>query len=177
MRRVPGGPSVDRRSVLAGGAALVAALPAAAATRRATPRAELLTPAERAWLAALADALVPGARAAGIVRFVERHIALPPEQSLLMLRYLDVAPPWRDFYRAGLGALVAHVGGTPRAAAWPAVVARLTAASPPHWRGPPSPFFLFAVRADAVDVVYGTQAGFERLGIDYIAHIEPPTPW
>ena len=32
-------------------------------------------------------------------------------------------------------------------------------------------------RPDAIDVVYGTKAGFEQLGVPYMAHIEPPSRW
>jgi hypothetical protein len=35
----------------------------------------------------------------------------------------------------------------------------------------------FVARSDAVDVVYGTQAGFEKLGIPYMAHILPDKDW
>ena len=35
----------------------------------------------------------------------------------------------------------------------------------------------FVLRNDAVDVFYGTQDGFEALGIPYMAHIEPPSRW
>ena len=33
------------------------------------------------------------------------------------------------------------------------------------------------LRSDAVDVVYGTEGGFEELGIPYLAHIRPPADW
>jgi hypothetical protein len=33
------------------------------------------------------------------------------------------------------------------------------------------------VRSDAVDVVYGTPAGFEALGVPYMEHIMPPRRW
>jgi hypothetical protein len=33
------------------------------------------------------------------------------------------------------------------------------------------------VRADALDVVYGTPEGFDALGIPYMAHIKPEKPW
>ena len=36
---------------------------------------------------------------------------------------------------------------------------------------------LIAVRSDAADLVYGTPDAFERLGLPYVAHIEPPTTW
>ena len=45
------------------------------------------------------------------------------------------------------------------------------------WRGPPAAFFLFVLRMDAIDVVYGTQDGFDRLDLPYMAHIAPPARW
>ena len=45
------------------------------------------------------------------------------------------------------------------------------------WSGPPSALFYFVIRSDAIDVVYGTQAGFQRLNVPYMAHIVPPSPW
>jgi hypothetical protein len=33
------------------------------------------------------------------------------------------------------------------------------------------------LRADAVDVVYGTMEGYEALGIPYMAHIAPDKRW
>ena len=45
------------------------------------------------------------------------------------------------------------------------------------WTTPPPSFFYFVSRADAVDVAYGTEAGFRRLRVPYIAHIRPPDPW
>ena len=48
---------------------------------------------------------------------------------------------------------------------------------PEGWSGPPSPFFYFVSRGDAVDVTYGTVEGFERLGIPYMPHIVPIKRW
>jgi len=48
---------------------------------------------------------------------------------------------------------------------------------PDGWSGPPSPFFYFVSRADAVDVFYGTVEGFARLGIPYMPHIAPLKRW
>src|SRR6266849_2860373 len=45
------------------------------------------------------------------------------------------------------------------------------------WQGPPPPFAYTLLRADAVDVVYGTMSGYEALGIPYMAHIAPTTRW
>ncbi|MDT7934122.1 MAG: gluconate 2-dehydrogenase subunit 3 family protein [Sphingomonadaceae bacterium] len=131
-------------------------------------------------LEAFGEVLLPGARAAGVAHYVDAQLARPPADSLLMLRYLDVPPPYDGFYKAGLAALDKHAGGSfaafaPDKAA--ELVRALSAAPAPDWAGPPSPLFYFAVRADAVDVIYGTMAGFAKLGIPYMAHIEPSAPW
>lgn len=143
-----------------------------------------LAPAEIETLEAFAEVLLPGAREAGVAAFVDHHLTVPAAESLLMIRYLDVPPPYADFYRAGLAALDAyaraaagapfHRLAAPRAAE---LVGAIAQQPPPGWRGPPSPLVYFTVRADAVDVVYGTEAGFARLGVPYQPHIPPPTPW
>ena len=46
-----------------------------------------------------------------------------------------------------------------------------------NWEGPPASYMLFVLRADALDVTYGTPGGFEALGIPYTAHIMPEKPW
>lgn len=184
------GPS--RRSVMShGGLGLVLAsiggqgvwVTPAEATERQAPL-HTLTDSEASTLAAFAEVLLPGAREAGVVAFVDHHLAVPAADSLLMLRYLDVPPPYLDFYRAGLAALDAHAraatgrlfsGLDPDQGAQ--LVQSIAQASPADWRGPPSPLLYFAVRADAVDVVYGTEAGFAKLGVPYMAHIDPPTRW
>ncbi|MFN3388281.1 MAG: gluconate 2-dehydrogenase subunit 3 family protein [Allosphingosinicella sp.] len=159
-----------------------AVTPAEARHRGAALRS--LSAAEAATLERLGEVLLPGAGEAGIVHFVDHHLSIPPAGSLLTVRYLDVPPPYADFYRAGLAALDAHatkLRGRGFAALPPGeaheLVAAIAAAPPRGWQGPPSPLLYFAVRSDAVDVVYGTQAGFERLGIPYMAHLEPETPW
>ena len=35
----------------------------------------------------------------------------------------------------------------------------------------------FVLRSDAVDVVYGTMEGYERLGVPYLPHIAPDKRW
>jgi len=45
------------------------------------------------------------------------------------------------------------------------------------WDGPPAGFIYFVLRSDAIDVLYGTPEGFERLGVPYMAHIQPPAGW
>ena len=57
------------------------------------------------------------------------------------------------------------------------VLATIAVSNPPGWEGPPAPLFYLLARSDAVDAVYGTPEGFERLGIPYMAHIAPPRAW
>src|SRR5216684_9052550 len=78
-----------------------------------TPRAaraqgvtlRLLKPDEVETLEALGEALVPGARAAGIAHFIDQQISVPPEEALLEARILNVRPPYANFYRAAIGAV------------------------------------------------------------------------
>jgi hypothetical protein len=144
----------------------------------------VLAPAEVRALEAIGEVLLPGARAAGITHFVDSQLAAEPAQSLLMLRYLDVPPPYADFYRGVLGA----VDGAARAAhgkafadlapeAADALVTAMSRGTLEGWAGPPAPFAFFVLRNDAVDVVYGTVEGFEKLGVPYMPHILPPSNW
>ncbi|MFT6955359.1 MAG: hypothetical protein ACJAYC_000352 [Halieaceae bacterium] len=146
---------------------------------------KILTPAEAATLGDFADALVPGAYAAGVVHFIDHQLAVPQEDSLLMLQYLGVPHAgFIDFYKAAL----VGAAGAARArfksdwarldsAQAAEIAALLNGPDPEGWSGPPSGFFSFVVRADACDVVYGTESGFDSLGIPYMAHIQPATEW
>ena len=139
-----------------------------------------LSEAEAATLEAFGEVLLPGAKAAGLVAFVDHHLSIDPAQSLLTVRYLDLPPPFGPFYKNGLKALDAFAGGSFAALAPDKAVVLVTSIAltvPPGWRGPPSPVLYFAVRSDAVDVVYGTEEGFERLGVPYMAHIAPKATW
>lgn len=138
---------------------------------------------DRQLLESFAEVLVPGAREAGVVHFVDHHLAVPPADSLLMLRYLDWPAPYAAFYKAGLAGLrgaldhAAPGGRQPSADEWDALIAQMNRGQPQGWEGIPAALFYFVVRSDAIDVVYGTQEGFERLGIPYMPHILPPSPW
>lgn len=145
---------------------------------------KILTRAEAATLNHYGDALVPGAAEAGLAHFIDHQLAAPARDNLLMIRYLGVLPPFDGFYRFGAAALdaaaqarhgvaFAALDGA-RAAALMADVAQ---ANPEGWQGPPAPFFHFVLRADALDVVYGGEPGFDALGMPYMAHIAPPHPW
>lgn len=144
----------------------------------------VLKPAEVASLETLGEILVPGAREAGIAHFVDQQLAADPADCLLLIRYLDVPPPYVDIYRPALAAL----DGASQAAYRQSFIAldrkdavtlvrTMSEGNPGGWQGPPASLFYFAVRSDAVDVVYGTEDGFERLGIPYMAHIRPTAKW
>jgi hypothetical protein len=144
----------------------------------------LLDESMRAVLNALGDALVPGAAAAGLADYLEQQLGATPEHALLMLRYLGVPPPYADFYLPALAAVQrwshSHYGKPVEsldAVGRSQLVADLAAGTPGDWGAAPAAFFYFVLRADAVDVVYGTRDGFERLGIPYMAHIEPQRDW
>ena len=173
----------DRRDVMRHGAAgMVLAMlggrlawttPAAAAVAGAAPRA--FSAQAAAWLGGLGEAIAPPSRAAGLVAYLDHHVSVAPAESLLALRYLDVPPPYADFYRPPLAALQRAYGDPPAApsARWAEILASLGAGKVASV----SPLFLFAVRLDAIDIAYGTRAGFARLGIDYLPHIEPEQDW
>ncbi len=156
--------------------------PAEARARRAA--LTKLSAEDAARLEAFGEALVPGARAAGLAHFVDANLARPHGESLLTVRYLDVLPPHDAFYKAGLAALDAAsraVLGAPfeavsAAAARPLIAAMLPGTIAP-WTGPPPALFYLAVRSDAADLVYGTRAAFARMQVPYMAHIEPATDW
>jgi hypothetical protein len=145
---------------------------------------KVLTADERAALEALGDTLLPGAKDAGLAHYIDQQLSVPPGEALLMARAVGVMPPYTNFYRAGLAALDAASQNAHGAkfAALPqekknAFVEELRQKVPEGWSGPPSPFFYFVSRADAVDVYYGTVEGFERLGIPYMPHIAPLKRW
>jgi hypothetical protein len=145
---------------------------------------KVLTADERAALEALGDTLLPGAKDAGLAHYVDQQLGVPAGESLLMARAVGVMPPYANFYRAGLAALDAasqKAHGAKFAALSDekrsAFVEEFRQKVPEGWSGPPSPFFYFVSRADAVDVFYGTVEGFERLGIPYMPHIAPLKRW
>jgi hypothetical protein len=143
-----------------------------------------LTSQQVSTIEALGDTLLPGAAEAGIAHFIDQQISAPPREALLTLRYLDVAPPFASFYRDGIAALdiasKIHYGkafGQLDRDAREQIVRRMINGAPAGWHGPPAPFFYFALRSDAVDVVYGTIEGFRKLNVPYMPHIVPPRPW
>jgi hypothetical protein len=132
----------------------------------------------------VAELTLPGSTVAGVVHFIDQQLSRPADECLLMIRYLGIEAPYREFY---LSALVgfeasaqqmfgANFHALERTQAQE-LFNQATRGDPSGWQGPPAPFFLFVLRADASDVLYGTQAGSEALSIPYMAHIEPSTNW
>jgi hypothetical protein len=184
--------SADRRLVLKGAALSALAYTVGTVEVLLSPREamaqgvplKVLTPDERAALEAFGDTLLPGAKDAGLAHYVDQQLSVPASEALLMARAVGVIPPYANFYRAGLAALDAasQKAHGAKFAALPqekknAFVEELRQKIPEGWSGPPSPFFYFVSRADAVDVFYGTVEGFERLGIPYMPHIAPLKRW
>ncbi len=146
---------------------------------------QVLSAEQTDTLGALAEALVPGSREAGISQFIDKQLAAPAAERLLMLKYLGVeADDMAAFYSAALdsfgrAAKKRHgeaVTALPREQIG-ALLQALSADAGDDWQGPPAGFFGFVLRSDASDVTYGTKAGFDRLGIPYNPHIAPGEPW
>ncbi len=184
--------SVNRRMVLKGAALASLAYTVGGAEVLLSPREahaqgvplKVLTADERVALEALAETLLPGARDAGLAHYVDQQLSIDPSECLLLARALGVMPPYADFYRAGLAGLdqssrkahgvkFAELAPEKRAE----FVEQIRQKVPEAWSGPPSPFFYFVSRGDAVDVYYGTVEGFERLNIPYMPHIIPIKRW
>ncbi len=160
--------------------------PARVAAPVAAPAAppSVLDASTRAALDALGEALAPGAASAGFSTYLEKQLAGPSEQAMLMLRYLGVPAPYADFYLPALAAAQAWSQQTfgkaieaLDATSLSTLIGDIASGKPTGWAAAPAPFFYFVLRADAVDVAYGTRAGFERLGVPYMAHIEPSGDW
>ena len=144
----------------------------------------LLKAGEAETLGALGETLLPGARAAGFVHFIDQQCSVPPEDALLEARILNVRPPYVNFYRTAIGAIdrAAEKRSGRRFAQLDAIeqhefVDLMRQNKLDGWQGPPGPFVYLIARSDAVDVVYGTMEGYEALGIPYMAHIAPDRRW
>jgi hypothetical protein len=143
-----------------------------------------LTPEQAATLGAMGEALVPGAKVAGIVNFVDQQISGPAEEALLQARILNVRPPFANFYRAAIGAIdgvADKMKGKKFAQLTPEeqhdFISRMRVNKIDGWQGPPGPFVFTVLRSDAVDVVYGTMEGYAALGVPYMPHITPTQKW
>ena len=125
-------------------------------------------------LANLADALVPGAAAAGFAAYIDLQLQAG-DASLLIGKYLGVdITAQTGFYQSAADNVIALTNDT---TSHQKLVAGMASDNLTKWVGPPASYVLFVLRADALDVTYGTPEGFDALGIPYMAHIMPETPW
>jgi len=181
---------VARRDFIVGGALLTFTL--AGCEKKMTPAqaraAEVpfrtLDARTVAVLDALGEILLPGSAAAGLSHYIDHQLSGDAADSMLMIKYLGVQAPFTVFYKSGLQA-TDTLARTVYGKAFPglsneqasALVTKMSGGQVEGWQGPPAGLFYFVLRNDAVDVVYGTTAGFEQLGVPYMAHIEPPSRW
>lgn len=143
-----------------------------------------LTAEQAQSLDELGEAILPGAAAAGLTHFIDHQLAADPNDALLVAKYFQVKLPYADFYAAGVqaaeGLARAQSGSGIHQLSAPQMQSLLTAMCNPETAVPGGfPLFLFymCLRSDAVDVVYGTPAGFKKLNIPYMQHIMPPGGW
>src|SRR5579872_632679 len=159
---------IQRRAFMQGAAFGTLAFTVGGAEVMLTPRQahaqnvplQTLTPDQGATLDAVGETLVPGAKAAGISNFVDHQITVPPEQSLLGARILNVRPPFANLYRAALGAIdgaSTKTKGKKFAELSPDeqhdFIDAMRQNKIEGWQGPPGPFVYTVLRGDAVDVV------------------------
>ena len=135
---------------------------------------EVLSTEQLNAIETVAEQIVPGSRRAGLSAYIDSQLNAG-EHSLLIGKYLGVDIPGQiAFYENLADNLIAALKTEQSVeeivgAMWGDVLGA--------WEGAPSSYTLFVLRADALDVTYGTPEGFEALGIPYMAHIMPETPW
>jgi len=134
-------------------------------------------------LDALAEAMVPGSAALGVVQFIDHQLNADPNEALLIAKYFGVGLPYVNFYARGLE-VAAGMAGTVVGKSIDVLEAAdleqlVKAMSAPGAVVDDFPVFLFymCLRSDAVDVVYGTPEGFKKLNVPYMQHILPPEGW
>ncbi len=183
---------IERRAFMKGAAAGTLAFTVGGAEIMLTPRQahaqniplRTLTPEQATTLGAMGEALVPGAKEAGVINFVDQQLSIPPQEALLQARIFNVRPPYANFYRAALGAID---GASDKAKG-----RKFAELSPGEqrdfinlmrqnkiegWQGPPGGLVYTVLRSDAVDVVYATMDGYAALGVPYMPHIAPTKRW
>jgi hypothetical protein len=182
---------MDRRHLLqAGGASLAVA--AAAPLSLFDPREaraqgvpfKVLSPDEVTTVEALSDALVPGAREAGVSHYIDHELASPSPR--LLLRFAQLRGPMAPYYHGALAAFATSMTAQEHGAFSSlapdlrhAVIEALRTGTIKPWDtgAVSAPLFYAMMRNDGVDVVYGSAEGFKNLDIPYMAHIMPKTTW
>lgn len=142
-----------------------------------------LKPDQVKTLEALAEGMVPGSVKLGVTHFVDHQLSADPGDCLLIAKYLQAPVPYAGFYATGLkvaDGMAQRTAGKPLAGLDAAALEGLILQmSKPGTVVDGFPIFLFylCLRSDAVDVVYGTPQGFEKLNVPYMQHILPPENW
>ena len=135
---------------------------------------EVLTRDQLKIIETVADQLVPGSANAGIAAYLDAQLRAGND-SLLIGKYLGVDISAQiDFYES-LARNLQKALQTEQAIS--EVLGAMWSDTQAGWQGPPASYMLFVLRADALDVTYGTPEGFKALDIPYMAHIMPETPW
>ncbi len=135
---------------------------------------QILTLDQTDALSTVGEVLVPGARSAGFAAYIDLQLQAG-KRSLLIGKYLGVDTHTQTaFYRAAADNLILALE---QDTAPEDVAESMAADALTDWAGPPASYVFFVLRADALDVTYGTPEGFEQLGIPYMAHIMPEQPW
>jgi hypothetical protein len=182
---------VERRQLLkVGGASL--AITAAAPLSLFDPRKaraegipfKVLSSDEATTIESLSDALVPGARDAGVSHYIDHELASPSPR--LLLRFAQLRGPMAPYYHGALAAFASSMkaqGNSAFAALSPeaqhAIIEALRTGAMKPWDAGAiaTPIFYGMMRNDGVDVVYGSEQGFKNLDIPYMPHIMPKTTW
>jgi hypothetical protein len=111
-------------------------------------------------------------------------LSVPAYESLLQARILNFRPPFSDFYFKTIKTIDAASNKMfgKDFTALPAAdqrqfVDQMRQNKIEGWTGPPGSLAYAVLRADAVDVVYGTMEGYASLDIPYMPHIPPEKRW
>jgi Gluconate 2-dehydrogenase subunit 3 len=180
---------MDRRYLLQAAGASLAMTAAAPLSLFREARAEglpfkVLSPDEVATIEALSDALVPGARDAGVSHYIDHELASSSPR--LLLRFAQLRGPMAPYYHGALAAFAASMTAQGNGAfaslspdAQHTVIEALRTGTIKPWETGTvaAPIFYGMMRNDGVDVVYGSAEGFKNLDIPYMPHIMPKTTW
>jgi hypothetical protein len=181
---------MDRRQLLkVSGASLAVATPPLWLFNPREARAKnlpfkILSPDEVAAVESLSEALVPGARAAGVSHYIDHELASPSPR--LMLRFAQLRGPMTPYYRGALAAFVSSMKAQGHGAfsslspdAQHTIIEALRTGTIKPWgeSAVAAPVFYGMMRNDGVDVVYGSADGFKALDMPYMPHIMPKTTW
>jgi hypothetical protein len=144
----------------------------------------LLKANEAETIESMGEALVPGAREAGVAHFIDQQIAGSPDEALLNARIMNIKPPFENLYRGMVKAIEGYsekAHGMKFSMLSPSgkhdFINAMRTNKVEGWQGPPGPLVYAVLRSDAFDVVYSTMDGYEMLGVPYMPHIAPERRW